>query len=66
MTAAPQSIQPKADETRQHTPLPWAAKGQSIRESSEHTVSVAYCGTTYGAGVGKNGKVQSFSIVIPG
>jgi hypothetical protein len=45
-----------------HTPTPWACRGQSIHEMSEHTVSVAYCGMVAGAGVCKDGKVRSFGV----
>jgi hypothetical protein len=46
----------------EHTPTPWTCRGQSVFDTSEHTVSLAYCGTVAGAGVCKDGQVRSFGV----
>src|SRR6185295_531176 len=46
----------------EHTKLPWARRNQAVHDSSEHSVSVAYCGAVYGAGLCKDGEFRSFGI----
>ena len=45
-----------------HTPTPWGCRGQQVIDTSEHAVSIAYCGMVAGAGVCKDGKIRSFGI----
>lgn len=46
----------------EHTPTPWTAYNQQVRDTSEHMVSIAYCSVIAGAGVCKDGEIRSFGI----
>jgi hypothetical protein len=46
----------------EHTKTPWAARGQQVFDTTEHAVSLAYCGIVAGAGVCKDGKIRSFGV----
>lgn len=45
-----------------HTPLPWKARGKQVLDTSYHMMTVGWCTELYGAGLAKNGEVESFSI----